>query len=299
MVSLPFDQAQAQYLDHLAHIRQRSAHTLAAYARDLEDYGAWLAREGLDYREVDYGLARSYLFDLHSQGLAKSTMSRRLSSLRGFYRFLAEEGFETPLPFEDIHSPKGDKALPHLIDMDAMAEFLDGLHDDETPLGLRNRLLFEVLYGSGLRVSELLSLQLGDLSAADFFRVRGKGGKERMVPISGASRQALQAYLDRGRPKLLKEPTETALFLNHRGGPLTRRGVSYILDRYVEKGALHFHVSAHTFRHSFATHLLDRGADLRMIQSLLGHAQLSTTQIYTRVSSDRVRQTYAQTHPRA
>lgn len=299
MGKLPYAQGVQNFLDHLAHIRHRSDHTLAAYARDLKAYGDWLKREALAYDAITYNLARSYLYDLHGQGLSKATISRRLSSLRGFYRFLYDEGLGQVLPFEDIHSPKADHHLPKLLDQDAMAAFLDGLHKDGSPLGLRNALLFESLYGSGLRISELLDLTLDDLPSSGILRVRGKGGKERMVPVSGQTQKALTAYLDRGRPLLAKDAQVNALFLNYRGGPLTRRGVSYILNDYVKKGALHFHVSAHSFRHSFATHLLDRGADLRMIQTLLGHAQLSTTQIYTRVSSDRVRQTYTQFHPRA
>lgn len=296
---LNFQEAVDAYLGHLAHICHRSEHTLAAYRRDLQSYERWLNRESLSYNQVDYRLARSFLYALHEEGLAKSTISRRLSTLRGFYRFLHDEGIEKTLPFDDIHSPKAETTLPKLLDMNAMAEFLDGLQQDGSPLGFRNALLFESLYGSGLRISELLDLTLDDLPSSGLLRVKGKGGKERMVPVSAKAQKALEAYLEKGRPQLSKNSGEKALFLNHQGGPLTRRGVNYILNKYVTKGALHFHVSAHSFRHSFATHLLDRGADLRMIQSLLGHAQLSTTQIYTRVSSDRVRQTYQQFHPRA
>ncbi|MFM9413292.1 tyrosine recombinase XerC [Peptococcus simiae] len=290
------------FLDYLAYNRRLSPNTCAAYARDLNQYKAWLEREKLSFAEVRANDARLYVYELGDRQYAKTTVARKLSAIRAWYDYLARTGVISENPWQDMTAPKASKHLPVTITEAEMAKFLDQIRQDTSPLGLRDAAIFECLYGSGLRVSELVALNLGDIQKAAAFpilKVTGKGRKERMVPIGRQSMAAFTAYIDKGRPALVKDPEEAALFLNFLGKRLTRRGVNYLLDEYIKKGALKFRVSPHAFRHSFATHLLDHGGDLRMIQDLLGHESLSTTQIYTKVSAQRLRDVYLQAHPRA
>ncbi|MFP5526928.1 tyrosine recombinase XerC [Peptococcus simiae] len=290
------------FLDYLAYNRRLSPNTCAAYARDLNQYKAWLERENLSFTEVRANDARLYVYELGDRQYAKTTVARKLSAIRAWYDYLARTGVISENPWQDMTAPKASKHLPVTITETDMATFLDQIRQDASPLGLRDAAIFECLYGSGLRVSELVALNLGDIQKAAAFpvlKVTGKGRKERMVPIGRQSMAAFTAYIDKGRPALVKDTEEEALFLNFLGKRLTRRGVNYLLDEYIKKGALKFRVSAHAFRHSFATHLLDHGGDLRMIQDLLGHESLSTTQIYTKVSAQRLRDVYLQAHPRA
>lgn len=290
------------FLDELAFTRRLSPNTVEAYRRDLEQYLAWLQQEGLSLERVSYTDARLYLYELGTKDYAKSTVARKLSAIRSWYRYMAGQGQLVDNPWQDLTGPKQDKHLPVAIPEKDLSLFLNRLDLQQTPLGLRDAAIFECLYASGLRVSELIALDLSDvLRAADYpvLKIMGKGRKERMVPLGRKAFAAVMAYLDKGRPQLLTDTEEEALFLNHLGRRLTRRGVGYLTDEYIKKGALTFHVSPHAFRHSFATHLLDHGADLRLIQELLGHESLSTTQIYTKISATRLRDVYLQAHPRA
>ncbi len=297
-----YEQLCEGYEQYLRYERKLSENTIAAYKRDLDHFAEWLEAEGLSLLEVDNVVARSYLFHLNSEKLSKNSLSRKISSIKRFYAYLLETDVVQKNPFQSLHSPKHDKVLPQVIQEIDMAAFFDELYQNDDPLTQRDRVLFELLYGSGLRISEALALNVRDVSAQMLLRVIGKGNKERIVPLSKKAQEALAHYLavQGGRAKLLqKNKEEQALLLNHLGERLTRRGAIYLVDKYVKKGALRYHVSPHSFRHSFATHLLDHGADIKMIQELLGHSNLSTTQIYTKVSSKRLRELYNNGHPRA
>lgn len=292
----------ASYLEFLTFEKRLSKNTLSAYERDIKQFLLWLEAENLSLEEVDKLAARNYVFYMGQKKLSKNAISRKLSSLKGFFAFLVEDGQRPINPFQTIHSPKKDKPLPKVVKEIDMSTFFDELYADNSPLAQRDQVLFELMYGSGLRVSEVVGLNVIDVKDHSLVRIMGKGSKERIVPLSAKSKEILERYLafDGGRAKLaIGRDQETALILNHLGKRLTRRGVIYIIDQYVEKGALHYHISPHSFRHSFATHLLDHGADLKLIQELLGHASLSTTQIYTKVSAARLREQYDAGHPHA
>lgn len=293
------NQYKESFLSELRLLEGLSNNTITSYRRDIDQFVNWLSAEALSICEVDRITARLYLYFLAEKKYAPSSTSRKISALRKFYTFMVKKGHIRKNPFDDLHVPKQGKRLPTVIPEDEMIAFLDRLRQLPGPLKIRDAALFEMLYGSGLRVSEITGLDVSDVTQRDFLTVCGKGNKERVVPISREARKAVHIYLTTSRPKLCKRIDEKALFLNHRGDRLSARGVQYLLDEYVHHGALNFNVSPHVFRHSFATHLLDHGADLRMIQDLLGHESLSTTQIYTTVSTTRIKQEYKKAHPRA
>lgn len=288
--------AYTLYLQNQQHLSQNS---LNAYVRDLRQFLDWLHGEGLSFRETDKNTVRNYLFFLNKQSLSKNSISQKLSALRGFYLYLMDEGYIQHDPLRGIHSPKKDKPLPTVIKEADMEEFFKKIYAGSDPFNQRDQVLLEILYGCGLRVSEAVSLNIGDMENKKFIRVLGKGSKERIVPLSKQTLPILDKYLREGRPALAAHAKETtnALILNNHGKRLTSRGVEYIINKYVEEGALTFHVSPHSFRHSFATHLLDHGADIKLIQELLGHESLSSTQIYTKVSPARLRAVYNAGHP--
>lgn len=296
-----YDELLEEYLKYLSLEKKLSVNTIAAYKRDVTQFMQWIDAEGVALDEVDKLIARNYVFQLGERKLSKNAVARKISSLKSFFGFLVEDGFFSLNPFRNIHAPKKDNVLPKVIQETDMSAFFDAIYEENTALAQRNQVLFELLYGSGLRVSEAVALNVKDVESGGLLRVKGKGNKERIVPLSKKSLEILEKYLapDGGRAALACYRKEEALILNHLGERLTRRGVIYIIDSYVEKGALHYHVSPHSFRHSFATHLLDHGADLKLIQELLGHASLSATQIYTKVSPARLREQYDAGHPHA
>ena len=274
--------------------------TVAAYRRDLRQFGQFLADNQETLQDVDYRQARYFLVYLQKKGLSKSSIARKSAALKSFYRYLKQEDVITENSVALLSAPKKAKRLPKIASQVDMEEFFAVFLNKGDPISLRDRTLFELLYGSGLRVSELVALNTKDVAGLErLIRVKGKGSKERLVPVGSKAREALLAYLEEGRPNLAKKPDVQALFLNQQGGRLTARGVEYLLDQYIQKGALHFHLTPHGFRHSFATHLLDNGADLRVIQELLGHESLSTTQVYTEVSTAKIQHVYFSAHPRA
>ena len=233
------------------------------------------------------------------QELKKTTLSRKTAAIKSFCKYLNREGWLEHNPADLLTAPKKDKRLPAVISEIDMTAFLDDFLSGEEPLQLRNKAIFELLYSSGLRVSELVALDVESVQKQKgILRILGKGNKERIVPVGQQAQAAIAHYLEDGRPLLVKQE-EAALFLNNQGGRLTSRGVEYILEQYIRKGALKYKVTPHAFRHSFATHMLDNGADLRVIQELLGHESLSTTQIYTEVSRSHLQQIYRNAHPRA
>ena len=275
-----------------------SPHTLIAYGRDITRFVRFLRQEEVaTWDAVTVPIARRYVASLDRR-LARSAIARNLSALRTLFRFLYREGKVSRNPLALITAPKQAPRLPKVLTPDEIAAVL-GAPDTSTPSGLRDRALLEVLYATGMRVGELVSLRLGDLSAADELRVLGKGRRERIVLMHAPAREALARYLDDGRPKLVRGRRHEYVFLNGRGGVLTDRGVRVILDRCLQLAALGRRISPHVLRHTFATHLLDGGADLRSVQELLGHVNLSTTQIYTHVSRDWLKRVYDRAHPRA
>ncbi|MBA3290321.1 MAG: tyrosine recombinase XerC [Actinobacteria bacterium] len=284
--------------------RDLAADTLSAYRSDLGQFGAWTRRGGItDLGQIDRRLLRRYVAFLTSRGLARRSIARKTSALRSMLRWAQLHGLVAANAAEDLPAPKLDRPLPRVLKA-AEAAALCELPPTDDPVGARDRAVLEVLYGSGLRVSELCGLELDDLDLTDnHVTVLGKGRKERQVPLSDPAARALSAYLPLRRDLLSRSPHDAiddrrALWLNTRGTRLGPRSVRRLLDKYVTaQGGLH--VNPHALRHSFATHLLDNGADLRAVQELLGHESLSTTQIYTHVSTERLRAVYEQSHPRA
>jgi integrase/recombinase XerC len=303
--------AAADFAHHLAVERNSSPRTVAAYGRDLEEFRAAFARHGggdPDPASVSVADVRAFVAGLYKRNDAAS-IARKLSALRSFYRFLTARGVTDANPARQVASPKKKKALPRALDVDAAAAVVEAptAGEVDTPGALRDRAMFEVMYGAGLRVSECCALDRDDVDRERYghgclVRVRrGKGGKDRLVPLGRTALEALDRYLADGRPRLA-HPTSgaqdpAALFLNRHGGRLTARSV----QRHIARAALTAGTEAtpHALRHSFATHLLDGGADLRSIQELLGHASLSSTQVYTRVSLDHLMKVYDAAHPHA
>ena len=270
--------------------------TRAAYRRDLESFTTWAIGDGATGpASVDRLALRRYLADLTAKGLATATIRRRVAALRRYFRWTTERGLTPTDPTLGLSVPSGTARLPRVLRADELVVMLD--EDDSVPteLGLRDRAVLEVLYGSGLRVSELCALTVGSVEPGSrWLSVVGKGGKQRRVPVSQPSIEALEAWLRDGRPLLSHPATTDALFLNLRGKPLSPRDVRRIVDR---RSPVPTH--PHALRHTFATHLLDGGADLRVVQELLGHTDVATTQIYTHVSRERLRNVYEHSHPRA
>ena len=292
-----------QFINYLALERGASPHTCRAYRKDLELFAAFLEEKGIpaELAKIDHLAIRSYLGFLYRQRhIKRASIVRKLAALRTFFRYLKREGTIEKNPAKMVSVPKGEKHLPHVLTVDEAFGIME-IPDHTTPRGSRDHAILEFLYSSGLRVGELTTLKLHDLDLTDgMVRVMGKGGKERLVPIGSKAIAALQTYLQH-RKELMGKVASTPpyLFLNHRGGRLTARSVARMIKTYLLQRGMITRVSPHTFRHSFATHLLDAGADLRGIQELLGHASLSTTQKYTHVSSAKLMEVYDRTHPRA
>ncbi len=296
--------ALRRFVEHIAQDRDQSPHTVRSYRTDLEDLAGFLASRWFKSRtlpepdSVDAGAIRAWVADMHERGLSASTIGRRLSAARSFYDWLGRRNEAAVNPASEVPNPKRPDTLPDRIDVDDIALILDA-PDAGTPAGLRDRAILELLYGAGLRVAELVGLDVDDLGLSDrTVRVLGKGRKERIVPFGRKALDALRAYLRDSAP-LRDRSGAAALFLNLRGGRLTDRSVRRILDAAVERAALLRGVHPHALRHSFATHLLESGMDLRAIQELLGHSRLGTTQRYTKVALDRILEVYDKAHPRA
>jgi tyrosine recombinase XerC len=288
------DALQEQYEAYLAHLateRRLSPYTLRNYRTDLGDYVRFLRQQGThDGAETDRGTVRRHLLDLSERGYATGSLARRLSAVRSFQRFLIQRGYASATSARLVALPKRGRRLPQALTPQDTARLLEAPPRD-TPQGLRDRALLELLYASGLRVSELVGLNAGDVRMEEReLRVRGKGKHERITLMGVPARQALAAYLG-VRPRLAHEDCP-ALFLNRDGGRLSSRRVQTVLKQYAKRAGLSEDVHPHTLRHTFATHLLDGGADLRVVQELLGHASLGTTQIYTHVSQQKQRVAY-------
>jgi integrase/recombinase XerD len=296
------DRALDAYLRHVTIERGLSEHTVAAYRRDLAGYVGWLAEQGIDSTDaIDPRTVSAFIADRAGADPppASTSLARLQSAVRGWHRFLVMEGIETDDPTGRLRPPKAPQRLPKALTVEQVERLLAAPSADE-PIGLRDRALLELLYATGARVSEAVSLDVDDLAYGDVLRLRGKGDKERIVPVGSYARAAVDAYLTRVRPELAAKGRATArLFLGARGAPLSRQSAWLIIRSAAERAQITAEVSPHTLRHSFATHLLQGGADVRVVQELLGHASVATTQIYTHVSVDALRDVYATSHPRA
>ncbi|WP_243734857.1 tyrosine recombinase XerC [Paenibacillus turpanensis] len=297
---MSFEHQIDSFLHSLRLEKQSSEHTLHNYSRDLLDFSQYMQQQHVyDAAAVSHLSVRAYLAELNHKGYAKRSVSRKLSALRSFYRFLMKESQIESSPLSLVRTPKLEKRLPKFLYSEEMAELLRSI-DTSTPLGLRDAAILETIYAGGLRVSELVGMNLRSIDLHNGIAlVLGKGSKERYVPLGDYACKALQSYLQEGRAKLCKSALEEALFLNKNGGRLTDRSVRRMLEGYVEKLSLQKGISPHTLRHSFATHMLEGGADLRTVQELLGHVNISTTQIYTHVTRDHLQTVYNRAHPRA
>jgi integrase/recombinase XerD len=301
------ERAVRGWLNHLDVERGVSANTLKSYRRDLARYTAYLGGRGVtDPAAVTEAHVSDFLATLREGSadhppLAASSAARTLVAVRGFHRFLVLEGDTAQDPAGAVSPPLPPARLPKAISVEDVERLLAAAGVGDTPASLRDRALLEVLYGAGARISEAVGLDVDDVDAAEgVVRLFGKGGKERVVPLGSYAAEALSAYLVRGRPALASKGRGTpAIFLNQRGGRLSRQSAWAALRAAAERAGLSGHLSPHTLRHSFATHLLDGGADVRVVQELLGHASVTTTQIYTMVTVQRLREVYAQSHPRA
>lgn len=285
------DQHLKKFLNSLEVEKNYSEHTVLNYRLDLEEFFEFLGND--DIAAVEYTTLRRFLAEMRARQLKPRSVARKLSSLRSFYRFLQKEGIVQKNPAALVLTPKLDKPLPHFMS-EAEAVRLIEAPEQDSAVSLRDRAIFETLYSTGIRVSELVGMDVNEADLiGNMIKVRGKGKKERMVPIGERACGSIKAYLDARNSKV------AALFLNKAGGRLTDRSVRNIINKHIRRAALEQKVHPHMFRHSFATHLLDHGADLRSVQELLGHVNLSTTQIYTHLTMEKLKTVYNKAHPRA
>jgi integrase/recombinase XerD len=285
-----------RYLNYLAVEKGLSPNTLESYSRDLRRYFHF--QKGRDHRQVVQADVRAFVSHLSAEGLASPSIARSLAAVRGFHKYLLTDGLSIIDPTVNIETPRGWQRLPRTLS-GGEVETLLGQPDLATPLGLRDKAMLELLYATGLRVSELVGLRSDNLNLErGYVVVLGKGSKERAVPMGDLAAASVRQYLERARPLLLKGGSTPALFLSIRRSQITRQMFWERIKHYVRKAGIMRNVSPHTLRHSFATHLLDNGADLRSVQAMLGHADISTTQIYTHVSRERLKQIHEKHHPR-
>jgi integrase/recombinase XerD len=297
---------EALVLDFLAHLefeRGLSRNTLSAYRTDLLQFGAFLADRDREATDASARDLSDFLAGMAEGNGAKpcstATINRKAACLRSFYRHLRREELISDDPAAQLATPRKGRKLPEVLSYAEVQKLLAQPRGSE-PTDLRDRALLELMYASGLRASETISLELGDVDVeAGVLRARGKGSKERLVPVGGKAIAAVRVYLRSGRPALVRDHDERKLFLNFRGGPLSRQGLYKIVLGYAESAGLDGRMSPHTLRHSFATHLLTGGCDLRSVQEMLGHADLSTTQLYTHLSGEELKEVYFSAHPRA
>jgi len=289
-----------QFLNHLSLEVGLSANTIDSYGRDLKRYIKFLQERKVD--SVDK-ITGKYITDLivlmSKMGLRPSSIARNLTSIRSFHKFLVTEGYSDSNPAGALESPKLWRKLPTVLNVKEIEKLLDKPTEDD-PLSLRDKAILEFLYATGVRISELIKIKRKDvLSEVELVRVTGKGQKERIIPVGKIALGSVKRYLQEARPKLAKQNSEDFLFLNRRGGPFSRMGLWKILRKYVTQAGIKKKVSPHTIRHSFATHLLKAGADLRAVQEMLGHADISTTQIYTHLDREYLKQEHRDYHPRS
>ncbi|MBB5323684.1 integrase/recombinase XerC [Anoxybacillus tepidamans] len=290
------------FIEYLQIEKNYSQYTIACYTRDIEQFFEFMCEQAIQrLDEVTYSDVRLYLTKLHNEQLLSRSISRKISSLRSFYKFLLREQKVAENPFSLASLPKKEQKIPRFL-YEQELESLFRVNDLNTAIGQRNQALIELLYATGVRISECCHIQLSHIDfSLSTILIYGKGNKQRYVPFGSFAKEALERYVQNGRNELLQKGkvAHSYLFVNFRGNPLTPRGARHILNEVVEKAAMTQKVSPHIFRHTFATHLLNEGADMRTVQELLGHAHLSSTQVYTHVTKDRLRHIYLHTHPRA
>jgi integrase/recombinase XerD len=304
-VSRPLSNGAEEYLSWLGVEKGRARNTLMAYRRDIGTFEEWATEAGVDPVAATPEAVERHLAELRGKGRNPASMARTTSALRGLFRFLAGEGVVTVDPTTDVRSPRLPRRLPKALEEPEALALLDSVSGGE-PRDLRDRALLELLYGTGARISEVVGLSLGDLQEDDgLLRVFGKGAKERLVPVGAPARMAVDRWLSpAGRPRLAPErwrrrDDAEAVFINTRGGRLSRQGAWAIVAHHAERAGLGAVVSPHVLRHSCASHMLAHGADIRVVQELLGHVSIATTQIYTKLSQDHLRSSYERAHPRA
>ena len=288
-----------QFLNHLKYEKNASPHTIMSYRRDLTQLAAYLREQHIVLKKVDNVVLRGFLATLYSRREKKSTIARKLAAIRSFFQFCVQKKWLEDNPAKVVSTPKQEKPVPSFLSEEEMSQFLD-LPQTDKPLDLRDKAMLELLYATGLRVSELVGINLSDVSFEErLIRVKGKGKKERIVPFGKMAENSLSRYL-RVRGLINKgNVDDTALFLNYRGDRLTPRSVERTVDKYIKTTAIRRKISPHSLRHSFASHLLSRGADLRVIQELLGHESLATTQKYTHLDLKQLLDVYKKSHPRS
>ncbi|UCD20312.1 MAG: site-specific tyrosine recombinase XerD [candidate division WOR-3 bacterium] len=273
--------------------------TIQAYGYDMEQFGSFLDQHGIQFTSATIKDLRAFVHSLFDMQLSAVSINRKISTLKTFYRFLVQTKVLSDNPSVDLELLKVQRRLPVVLSVDEVEAIVEAA-DAKTPLGLRDRACLELLYSSGLRISELLNMRVNDLNLKEkLLSVIGKGNKQRLVPFGRRAEQAVEGYLDAGRPLLLKGRSSSNLILSARGRRLSRMGFLKILRGYLLKSGIKKKVTPHTFRHSFATHLLEGGADLRVVQELLGHADISTTQIYTNIDREYLKEVHRAYHPRA
>ncbi|HWP92796.1 MAG TPA: site-specific tyrosine recombinase XerD [Thermodesulfobacteriota bacterium] len=291
---------QDSFISYLAVVKGLSKNTLESYGRDVSKWVVYLEERGIvDIREVDYKVILDFLTHLREQNLNARSVARILVSIKQFFRFLLAEKIIEKDPTFLIRTPKIRTSIPGVLSLDDVEKLLSA-PDDKTPEGVRDLAMLEVLYATGIRVTELVSLQLNSVNfELGYLMVYGKGGKERIVPIGDKAIASLQEYMNISRPSLLKSRKSVYLFVTRRGGKMTRQGFWKLIKGYAGRTGIGKKISPHTLRHSFATHLLERGADLRTIQIMLGHSDISTTQIYTHIQRERLKEIHRKYHPRS
>lgn len=283
-----------KFIDYLKIEKNASEYTLINYSVDLRDFSKFLG--DISVETIDYLVLRRYLAHMKEKNYSKRTVARKLASLRSFFKFLYREGYIKTNPASSVATPKLDKKLPLFLDTDEVVKLIEAPNEKDVA-GLRDRAILETLYSTGMRVSELVRLNIENIDfISGVVKVFGKGKKERLAPIGDKALRAIRNYLDRRGAELTDKKV---IFLNKNGTRLTDRSVRRVVEKYIKRASLRKGISPHTLRHSFATHLLDRGADLRSVQELLGHMNLSTTQIYTHVTTKRLKEVYDKSHPRA
>jgi integrase/recombinase XerD len=289
-----------EFINYLAVERGLAQNTLESYGRDLRQFQTYLVSSQIDIvKDSNRSTILAYLNSLQTKGRAVSTISRNLAAIKSFYQYLVRERYLEKDPAANLESPKLEKKLPKILTIVEVEELLKQ-PNTYTPTGLRDKAMLELLYATGIRVSELISLNISDVNLdMGYIKCYGKGAKERIVPLGSIAAKCVQEYINKGRSKLVRTYEEPALFVNHHGNRLTRQGFWKIIKRYAREANITKEITPHTLRHSFATHLLENGADLRSVQEMLGHADISTTQIYTHVTKNRLKEVYDKAHPRA
>jgi integrase/recombinase XerD len=306
---MQFEKAKQSFLDHLRIERALSENSISGYARDLDKYGQFLMNIKVDFSEASEDDVSNFEISLKRSNLAISSCNRAISAIKTFYKYVAQE-FDLNNPTYSIQSQKVPKRLPKALTVAEVTALIDSTKRDGDLISIRDHAILEILYGTGARVSEVVGIEVTDFAKADLdslsittLKLRGKGSKERIVPLGSFASAAIEDYLVRLRPTLVAKSrsgkSESVLFLNQRGGKLSRQSAWQVVADAAAATGLSGKVSPHVFRHSYATHLLDGGADIRVVQELLGHSSVTTTQIYTLITIDKVREAYATAHPRA